>query len=175
MTILDDRLHDGGWHFAVLPQTVDPATLRNHLAQLPRVKLGLFVDSVTESWIDFTLEGHAFSVNDQFGDYLFFVANPDAPDELLERVASHAEMLLGDLTEGRNRLDRRSLAFGYGLSAAVIGVLLLRNLNASVAALAGGGVALFAGAWWLATIALGARAPRTDRRRSTARTRSERF
>jgi hypothetical protein len=137
-----------------LPQTTDSVTLRDHLAQLPGVKLGIFLDSVAESWIDFELEGHAFSINDQLGEYWFFVTSPDAPDEVLERVVSHATTLLGDLAEGRDLLARRSAAFGYGLSGAVLGVLILRNAHLSWGVLAGMGLALFAASWWLARVIL---------------------
>lgn len=173
MRLLDLPTHNGGRQFAALPQTTDSVTLRDHLAQLPGVKVGLFVDSVTESWIEFALEGHEFSINDQFGEYWFFVANPDAPDKLLEQVVSHATALFGDPTEGRNQLDRRGLAFGYGLSGAVLGVLILRNAGLSASLLAAAGIVLFGGAWWLATIVLRARAARSDRQRSVDRANSE--
>lgn len=165
MTFLDDPFRDGARQFTTLPQTVDPVSLRDHLAQLPGVKLGLFVHSVTESWIDFALEGHAFSVNDQFGEYEFFVANTDAPDELLERVSSHAEMLLGDLTEGRNEMDRRSLAFAYGMHTAILGMLILWNAHVRGSMLAAAGIGLFGGAWWLASIVLRRRASKSDPKR----------
>jgi hypothetical protein len=144
--------HGGGRQFAALPQTTDAVTLRNHLAQLPGVQLGCFLHSVPESWIDFALGGHEFSINDQFGEYWFFVANPDAPDELLQQVVSHATALLGDPTEGRNQLDRRDLAFGYGVFGAVLAVLILRNVGLSSSLLAVIGLVLFAGTWWLAII-----------------------
>jgi hypothetical protein len=146
----------GGRQFAELPETHDPATLRNHIGQLPGVELGPFIDTVTESWIDFSLEGHEFTVNNQFGEYWFFVADPNAPAELLERVAKYAEVLLGDLTEGGAQLDRRGLAFAYGLFAAIIGVLLLRNAQVSGTILSAVGIALFAGTLWLARLLLGA-------------------
>jgi hypothetical protein len=153
---------DGAGQFAALPETRDPVTLRSHLAQLPGVKLGPFVDTMPESWIDFSLEGNEFSINNQFGEYWFFVTDPNAPDELLERVASHAQALLGDLAKGRDQLDRRTLAFGYGVSAGVIGVLLLRNLQVGWSILAAAGIALFVGTSWLARLALGVhrKAPR---------------
>ena len=154
LNLLHLPTHDGGRQFAALPRTIDPMTLRDHIAVLPGAEIGSFVYSVSESWIDFALEGHTFSVNDQFGEYWFFVANPDTPDELLERVVSHAATLLGDLAEGRNQTDRRNAAFTFGLTASVSGVLLLWNAGLSWSILASTGLALFAAAWWLATIVL---------------------
>jgi hypothetical protein len=94
MNLIDLPTHNGGRQFAALPQTTDAVTLRNHLAQLRGVRLGCFLHSVSESWIDFALGAHEFSINDQFGEYWFFVADPDAPDELLEQVVSHGSRCL---------------------------------------------------------------------------------
>lgn len=40
------------------------------------------------------IASHSFSINDQFGDYWFFVDNPNCPDEILERVLAHFQVLL---------------------------------------------------------------------------------
>ena len=167
MTLLDLPTFDGGRQFTALPQTTDPMTLRKHIARLPGVTMGALVYSVSESWIDFTLEGHSFSVNDQYGEYWFFVANPAAPDELLERVVSHATTLLGDLDEGRARLDRQTLAFGYGFLGAVLGVVMLHHANLSWVVLTAAAPILFVGTRWLATAVLRRRASRYAQRRSS--------
>lgn len=167
-----ERIAEGSRQFAALPQTADPMTLRDHIARLPGVTMGSFVYSVGESWIDFALEGHSFSVNDQLGEYWFFVANPDAPDALLERVVSHATTVLGDPDEGREQLDRRSLAFGYGLSGAVLGVLILQHADLNWALLTAAGPVLFVGTWWVATVILRRRPSRYAQRRSSGDVRS---
>jgi hypothetical protein len=171
--LLDLPTHDGGRQFAALPQMTDPVTLRDHFAKLPGVKVGLFLDSVSESWIEFELEGHEFSVNDQFGEFWFFVKNPDAPDQLLERVTSHAIALLGDPAEGHAELERRSLAFGYGLTGAVLGVLILRKADLSWSVLAPIGLVLFAGILWVARSILLKRPSTHDPRRLATDARSE--
>ena len=51
-------------------------------------------DGITQAWIDFSYRGYDFSVNDQFGSYLFFVSNPNCPDEDLEAVLSHCQAVL---------------------------------------------------------------------------------
>jgi len=46
-------------------------------------------------WIDFTYRGHQFSINNQFGNYWFFVDNPQCSEEILEAVLGHCELALG--------------------------------------------------------------------------------
>jgi hypothetical protein len=95
MDLLNRRSHDGSRQFAALPATEPWWRLRTHLTALAGVTLaGFLTDRVTEGWLDFTYGGHAFTVNDQFGQYWFFVEDPSAPDSLLRQVALHCEQLL---------------------------------------------------------------------------------
>ena len=48
-----------------------------------------FTDGITEAWIDFTCAGYEFTINDQFGEYWFFVNDATCPDNILRRVESH--------------------------------------------------------------------------------------
>ncbi len=90
-------MHDGSRHFGDLPQTADWYAVRDHVARLPGAALAGFVtDDITEAWIDFTYRQHDFSINDQFGDYWFFVNEPACPDEVLSEVLNHFAELLGD-------------------------------------------------------------------------------
>ena len=94
-TFLDNRMRDGSRNFLALPQTRDWYATRDHVGTLDGAKVTGFVcDHVTEAWIDFIFEGEAFSINDQFGEYWFFVEDPACPDEILERVAIHFAKLL---------------------------------------------------------------------------------
>ena len=69
--------------------------MRDHVAGLRGGELtGFLTDGVTECWIDFSFEGHEFSVNDNFGDYWFFVRDAQCPDNVLNAVAEHFEILL---------------------------------------------------------------------------------
>ena len=89
-------MHDGSRHFGDLPQTVLWHGLRDHIEGLEgAVVTGFVTDEVTEAWIDFSYRGHEFSVNDQNGEYWFFVQDPECPDEILEAVLSHCKLLLG--------------------------------------------------------------------------------
>jgi hypothetical protein len=94
--LLDLIMNDGSRHFGSLPQTVLWYELRDHIETLEGAAITNFItDNITEAWIDFTYRGYRFSVNDQFGDYWFFVDNPQCPDNILEAVLSHCKLLLG--------------------------------------------------------------------------------
>ena len=93
--LFDIRMKDGSRNFGDLPATVIWYDLRDHVAKLDGATItGFVTDHVTEAWIDFTYRGHNFSVNDQNGDYWFFVEDPACPDDILLSVLSHCERLL---------------------------------------------------------------------------------
>ena len=88
-------MNDGSRHFGDLPQTASWYELRDHIATLDGAEVtGFITDHVTEAWIDFDYAGHHFEVNDQYGDYWFFVDDPECPDEILERVLAYCAILL---------------------------------------------------------------------------------
>ncbi len=94
--LLNVIMNDGSRQFGELPQTVLWHELRDHVESLDGAEITDFVaDNVTEAWIDFSYRGYRFSVNDQFGDYWFFVDDPNCPNEILESVLSHCKLLLG--------------------------------------------------------------------------------
>jgi hypothetical protein len=69
--------------------------LRDHAAKLKGALVTEFItDWVTEAWLDFEYCGQKFSVNNEFGDYWFFVEDPNCPDEILLEVAEHFRGLL---------------------------------------------------------------------------------
>ena len=89
-------MNDGSRYFGELPQTVLWYELRDYIGRFDGAVITDFItDNVTEAWIDFSYRGYRFTVNDQFGDYWFFVDNPKCPDEILDAVLSHCELLLG--------------------------------------------------------------------------------
>ena len=89
-------MNDGSRHFGDLPQTILWYELRTHIKKLEGADItGFITGDVTEAWIDFSYRGHHFSVNDRFGAYWFFVNDPTCPDEILESVLSHCELVLG--------------------------------------------------------------------------------
>ncbi len=94
--LLNVIMNDGSRQFGGLPQTVLRYELRDHIGGLDGAAVTDFVtDNVTEAWIDFSYRGYRFSINDQFGDYWFFVNDPACPDGILEAVLVHCKPLLG--------------------------------------------------------------------------------
>jgi len=93
--IYDMRMRDGSRHFAALPETEPWESLYGHVKSLEGVSgAEMMTDEVTEAWIDFRYGGHEFSVNNQHGDYWFFVEDPACPSEVLEAVLNHCKLLL---------------------------------------------------------------------------------
>jgi hypothetical protein len=93
--LYDMIMNDGSRHFGDLPQTVSWYALRDHIANITGAEVtGFVTDHITEAWIDFTYNGHSFSVNDQYGDYWFFVDDPACPDDILQEVLFYCSLLL---------------------------------------------------------------------------------
>ena len=89
-------MHDGSRNFYDLSEnTVGWSKLYKYLGKLRGVnKTGFLTDQVTEVWMDFEFRGEKFSVNNQCGDYWFFVENPACSDEILLEIVAHCEKLL---------------------------------------------------------------------------------
>jgi hypothetical protein len=95
--LLNIIMPDGSRQFGELPQSATWYKLRGHIGKLDGASVTEFItDQVTEAWIDFTFRGYEFTVNNQFGEYWFFVNDAQAPEELLKLVLFHCRNLLGD-------------------------------------------------------------------------------
>ncbi len=95
MELLNQTMHDGSRHFALLPVgKVSPVRLLFRILTLWGAFPTAFVPSLAESWIDFRFRGFKFSINDQYGDYWFFVQDPGCPESILIKVAQHFEEVL---------------------------------------------------------------------------------
>ena len=93
--LLDIKMHDGSRNFTDLPETVFFEVLHEHTKKLDGAKVTRFVsDWITEVWLDFEFRGHKFSVNNQFGDYWFYVENSSCPDKVLLEVCEYFRKLL---------------------------------------------------------------------------------
>ena len=93
--LLEIKMHDGSRHFADLPEAVFFDEFYEHTEKLEGAEITEFItDGVVEMWLDFEFRGHGFSVNNQFGDYWFFVQDPNCPDEILLEVTDHFRRLL---------------------------------------------------------------------------------
>jgi len=94
-TLLNITMNDGSRHFASLPESRSWYALRDHLSRLPGASVtGFLTDGVTEAWIDFSYRGHLFAINNQFGEYWFFVQKPECSDSVLSEVADYCRRLL---------------------------------------------------------------------------------
>ena len=95
MQMLDIRMYDGSRHFSSLPESEPWDRLHEHLVALEGVCVTRFLsDGVTEVWIDFDFSGERFSINNQLGEYWFFVESPECADVVLEQVVAHCSHLL---------------------------------------------------------------------------------
>ena len=96
MKLLSFKAHDGSRQFLKLPESVGWNELRDHITALPGAELTDYLtDHVTEVWIDFLFRGYKFTVNNQFGEYWFFVDDPDCPEHTLSVVAEHCACRTG--------------------------------------------------------------------------------
>ncbi len=86
---------DGSRHFGALSQSLSWEQVRDHVSTLQGAELeGFLTDHVTEAWIDFSHRNYKFTINNQFGEYWFFVSDPNCPDEILLQVLAHFDQLL---------------------------------------------------------------------------------
>lgn len=93
--LFDSRMCDGSRNFVDFPETVFFDKLRDRAAKLEAAKITAFItDWVTEVWLDFEFRGQKFAINNQMGDYWFFVDDPKCADEILFEVAEHFQALL---------------------------------------------------------------------------------
>jgi hypothetical protein len=93
--LTDFRAADGSRHFLSLPQSALFDDIRDHVEKLPGARLtGYLTDGIVEVWIDFQYSRYSFTINNQFGEYWFFVADPTCPQELLIDIAEHFGKLL---------------------------------------------------------------------------------
>jgi hypothetical protein len=95
MELLDIRMHDGSRHFVSLPESWPWDEFRDYLKVLDGVMVtDHLTDGVTEVWIDFEFRGHKFTVNNQFGEYWFFVDDPCCDEDILNAVVEHSRRFL---------------------------------------------------------------------------------
>ncbi len=88
-------MKDGSRNFADLPETFFFDKLREIGQQLSGAKeTGFLTDWITEVWFDFEFRNQQFSINNQNGDYWFFVDDPECSDEILIEVIEHFQRFL---------------------------------------------------------------------------------
>ncbi len=99
MTILIDELKENlpeaALHFADFPEVIFFDEVLDHVEKLEGTDIKQFeMDGVVEMWLEFTYRKNNFYINNRFGDFWFFVANPECPEEILLEVANHFRKLL---------------------------------------------------------------------------------
>lgn len=88
--LFDLRMADGSRHFGDLPEVATFDKMRDHLQAMAGAQESAYVtDQVTEMWLDFEYRDHRFSINNQMGDYWFFVGDPYCPQAYLIEVLEH--------------------------------------------------------------------------------------
>ena len=93
--LLEIKMNDGSRHFVDMPEVVFFDDFYDHTEELDGAEITEFlVDGVVEMWLDFEYSGHNFSVNNQMGDYWFFVQDATCPDEILLEIIDHFRKLL---------------------------------------------------------------------------------
>lgn len=93
--LLENKLNDGSRHFVDMSEVVFFDELADHVEELDGAEITEFLtDGVVEMWLDFDFREHKFSVNNQLGDYCFFVEDPNCPEEILFEVIDHFRKLL---------------------------------------------------------------------------------
>lgn len=93
--LLEAKMTDGSRHFVDLPEVVFFDELYEHTEEPRGAEMTEFIaDGVVEMWLEFEFRGHNFSVTNQFGDYWFFVEDPQCPDEILLEIVEHFRELL---------------------------------------------------------------------------------
>jgi len=86
---------DGSRNFLLLPVgNTPPLRLLFRIFTLWGAYPTTYVPSFSESWIDFKYQKYTFSINNQYGDFWFFVKDPECPDEILKKVAQHFDQIL---------------------------------------------------------------------------------
>src|SRR5687768_12077490 len=89
------KMNDGSRHFVDMPEVVFFDEFADHVEELEGAEITEFLtDGIIEMWLDFEFRGHKFSVNNQLGDYMFFVEDASCDEEILLEIIDHFRKLL---------------------------------------------------------------------------------
>jgi len=98
MELLNDTMNDGSRNFILLPVgNTPPIRLLLRVITLWGAYPTAYIPSLSESWIEFRYKRHTFSINNQYGDFWFFVKDPSCSDELLFEVINHFKGVLSEI------------------------------------------------------------------------------
>ncbi len=93
--LFDEKMRDGSRHFADMPEAVFFDDLADHVEDLEGAEITEFMtDGVVDMWLEFDYRKQHFSIGNNFGDYHFFVNDPNCGEEILLEVCEHFRHLL---------------------------------------------------------------------------------
>lgn len=93
--LFDRKMRDGSRHFVDMPEVVFFDEFADHAEELEDAEITEFItDGTIEMWLEFEYREHNFFVNNQLGDYIFFVEDADCDEEILFEVIDHFRQLL---------------------------------------------------------------------------------
>lgn len=88
-------MKDGSRLFAEFPQSIFFDEFYDYTKKLGNVaNVEIITDGIVEMWVDFEYRKNKFSVNNQFGDYWFFVEDANCSDGILLEVCEHFRPIL---------------------------------------------------------------------------------
>jgi hypothetical protein len=95
--LINDKMHDGSRNFILLPVgSTAPVRLLLRVMTLWGAFPTAYIPGFSESWIDFRYKKYKFSINNQYGDFWFFVEQSNCPEEILIEIANHFAGVLGE-------------------------------------------------------------------------------
>ena len=87
--------HENWRHFVDMPEVIFFDHFYDYLEELEGTDITSFVaDGTIEMQLDFNFRGHRFFVDNQLGDYRFFVKDANCPEEILFEIIEHFRVLL---------------------------------------------------------------------------------
>ncbi len=95
MDELKNNLPEDALHFADFPEVIFFDEFYDHVEILEGAVITEFeTDGTIEMWLEFEFRDNKFFINNRFGDYWFYVADLECPEEILLEIANHFRGIL---------------------------------------------------------------------------------
>ena len=124
---LDNQIMPGSGsrRFAAFRAVGGYLLLKQLVSELPGARIVGYVEGITEMWLDFDYRGHMITINDQFGEYWFFVRDSTTPEQPLEEIVSYFELTLPKRDQYADDVHD-AWATGGAILIATLGILVVR-------------------------------------------------